>query len=93
MPDAIPEEEKSRRLAALQAHQREIQIRRNEKLLGQTFEVLVDARYERRGQWAGRTTSNRIINFPSTGQNLLGQYLQVKVTRGGPSSLAGEHVG
>jgi tRNA-2-methylthio-N6-dimethylallyladenosine synthase len=93
MPDAIPEEEKSRRLAALQAHQREIQIRRNEKLVGQTFEVLVDARYERRGQWAGRTTSNRIINFPSTGQNLLGQYLQVKVTRGGPSSLAGEHVG
>jgi tRNA-2-methylthio-N6-dimethylallyladenosine synthase len=93
MPDAIPEEEKSTRLAALQERQREIQIRRNERLVGQTFEVLVDARHERRGQWAGRTTSNRIINFPSTGQNLLGQYLQVKVVRGGPNSLVGEYVG
>jgi tRNA-2-methylthio-N6-dimethylallyladenosine synthase len=93
MPDAIPEEEKSRRLAILQDHQREIQTQRNEKLVGRTFEVLVDAFYERRGQWAGRTTSNRIINFPSTAPNLLGQYLPVKIVRGGPNSLAGEYVG
>jgi len=93
MPDAIPEEEKSRRLAILQDHQREIQTQRNEKMVGQAFEVLVDAFYERRGQWAGRTTSNRIINFPSTAPNLLGQYLPVKIVRGGPNSLAGEYVG
>jgi len=92
MPDAIPEEEKSRRLAILQDRQREIQIRRNERLVGQAFELLVDARHERRGQWAGRTTSNRIINFPSTASNLLGQYVQVKVVRGGPNCLVGEHV-
>jgi tRNA-2-methylthio-N6-dimethylallyladenosine synthase len=92
MPDAVPEEEKSRRLAILQDRQREIQIRRNERLVGQVFELLVDARHERRGQWAGRTTSNRIINFPSTASNLLGQYVQVKVVRGGPNCLVGEHV-
>jgi tRNA-2-methylthio-N6-dimethylallyladenosine synthase len=92
MPDAIPEEEKSRRLAILQEYQRGIQTQRNEKLIGQTFEVLVDAFFERRGLWAGRTTSNRIINFPSTASGLLGQYLQVKVVRGGPNSLAGEYV-
>jgi tRNA-2-methylthio-N6-dimethylallyladenosine synthase len=92
MPDAIPEEEKSRRLAILQEYQRGIQTQRNEKLIGQTFEVLVDAFFERRGLWAGRTTSNRIVNFPSTASNLLGQYLQVKVVRGGPNSLAGEYV-
>src|ERR1700741_4659222 len=34
MPDAIPEEEKSRRLAVLQERQRQIQIARNEKLIG-----------------------------------------------------------
>jgi len=62
-------------------------------MVGQAFEVLVDAFYERRGQWAGRTTSNRIINFPSTAPNLLGQYLPVKIVRGGPNSLAGEYVG
>jgi tRNA-2-methylthio-N6-dimethylallyladenosine synthase len=92
MPDAIPEEEKSRRLAILQEYQRRIQTQRNEKLIGQTFEVLVDAFFDRRGLWAGRTTSNRIINFPSTASDLLGQYLQVKVVRGGPNSLAGEYV-
>jgi tRNA-2-methylthio-N6-dimethylallyladenosine synthase len=92
MPDAIPEEEKGRRLAAVQEKQREIQIRRNEMLIGNTFEILVDARHQSRGQWAGRTTSNRIINFSTARENLLGQYVQVKVTRGGPNSLVGELV-
>jgi tRNA-2-methylthio-N6-dimethylallyladenosine synthase len=92
LPDAISEEEKGRRLAAVQEKQREIQIRRNETLVGNTFEILVDARHESRGQWAGRTTSNRIINFSTARENLLGQYVHVKVTRGGPNSLVGELV-
>src|SRR5271169_2744027 len=41
MPDAIPEEEKSRRLGILLARQREIQRINNEKLVGETLEVLV----------------------------------------------------
>ena len=92
LPDAISEEEKGRRLAVVQEKQREIQIRRNETLVGNTFEILVDARHESRGQWAGRTTSNRIINFSTARENLLGQYVLVKVTRGGPNSLVGELV-
>src|SRR5215472_2285917 len=40
MPDAIPEEEKGRRLARVLDRQREIQLARNETLVGQTFEVL-----------------------------------------------------
>jgi len=90
MPDAIPEEEKGRRLAIVQARQRQIQIRRNAALLGQRFEILVDARHESRGQWAGRTTSNRIVNFSAARENLLGQYAEVAVTRSGPNSLVGE---
>jgi tRNA-2-methylthio-N6-dimethylallyladenosine synthase len=91
MPDAIPEEEKSRRLAILQERQRQIQIAQNEKLVGETFEVFVDGRHAARGQWSGRTTSNRILNFTSSRENILGEYLQVRVTRGGPNSLVGEH--
>jgi len=90
MPNAIPEEEKSRRLAILQEHQRRIQLHRNEELVGQEFEILVDARHESRNQWAGRTSSNRIVNFTSTRQNLLGEYLQARITRGGANSLVGE---
>jgi len=92
MADAVPEEEKGRRLAILQDRQRQIQIERNEKLVGETFEVLVDGRHASRGQWSGRTTSNRILNFTSSRENILGEYVQVRVTRAGPNSLVGEHV-
>jgi tRNA-2-methylthio-N6-dimethylallyladenosine synthase len=92
MPDAVPEEEKGRRLAILQEHQRRIQIARNDLLVGSEFEVLVDAHHAARGQWAGRSTSNRVVNFTSSRENLLGEYVQVRVTRAGPNSLVGEQV-
>src|SRR5437867_11849660 len=44
MPDAIPEEEKSRRLAVLQERQREIQIAQNKSQIGKSFEVLVSGK-------------------------------------------------
>jgi tRNA-2-methylthio-N6-dimethylallyladenosine synthase len=93
MPDAIPEEEKSRRLAILNERQRQIQIARNEKLVGAAYEVLVDGHHAARNQWAGRSTSNRMINFTSPRENLLGEYVQVKILRAGPNSLVGEHIG
>ena len=91
-PDQIPEEEKGRRLAILQEKQRQIQIARNQVLVGQTFEVLVDTRSARGNQWAGRTTSNRVVNFTSPRVSLLGEYVQVRITRAGPNSLVGEQV-
>ena len=92
MPGAVPEEEKTRRLAILQERQRLIQTARNEKLIGETLEILVDARHAARDQWAGRSTSNRVLNFTSPHQSLLGQYVQVRVTHAGPNSLVGEQV-
>ena len=92
MADAIPEEEKGRRLAVVQDRQREIQIARNNALIGQTFEVLVDGASRRPGQWSGRSSSNRILNFTSPHSDLLGQYVQVRVTRAAPNSLVGEQV-
>ncbi len=92
MSDAIPEEEKGRRLALVQERQREIQIRRNDALIGTEFEVLVDGASRKEGQWSGRSSSNRILNFSSPQPGLLGQYVQVRVTRAAPNSLVGEHV-
>ncbi len=92
MADAIPEEEKSRRLAVLMERQRQIQIALNEKLVGESFEVLADSHHSARNQWGGRTSCNRVVNFTSQRENLLGEYLQVKVTRSGPNSLVGEHL-
>lgn len=90
-PDQLPEEEKTRRLMALQARQREIQLKRNERLVGEEVEVLVESRNPKQVQWTGRTTSNRVVNFESA-EEKLGSYVRVKVTRAGPNSLVGERV-
>lgn len=92
MDDSIPEEEKSRRLAMLQEKQREIQAVRNGALAGHRFEVMVCNKSRREGQWSGHTSSNRVISFTSQSKELLGTYVQVRVTGAGPSSLVGEHL-
>jgi tRNA-2-methylthio-N6-dimethylallyladenosine synthase len=92
MPDAIPEEEKGRRLARVMDRQREIQRGRNEALIGETFEVLVDGGSRRPGQWSGRSSSNRILNFTSPRENLLGEYVLVRVASSSPNCLIGEQV-
>jgi tRNA-2-methylthio-N6-dimethylallyladenosine synthase len=91
MNDAIPEEEKGRRLAIVQEKQREIQAARNAELAGKTFEVLVSGKSRRENHWTGYTTSHRMINFASQERELLGSYVQVRVTGAGPNSLVGEH--
>jgi len=90
MDDAVPEDEKSRRLAILLERQREIQRARNKKLVGDFQEVLVDGKSKRENQWSGHTSSNRVVNFSSHAENILGDYVQVKVTGATPNSLIGE---
>jgi tRNA-2-methylthio-N6-dimethylallyladenosine synthase len=91
MDDAIPEDEKSRRLAALMEHQRQIQMARNEALVGSSFEVHVDGHNPQKKVWGGRTSCNRLLNFTSPLDTLLGKYVSVRVTRAGPNGLFGEH--
>ena len=92
--DHIPEEEKSRRLAILQETQRVIQIRRNARYVGEVNEVHVEGFNKATGQWIGRTSQNKTLNFhhAEAGQpvSMLGKYLQVRVTRAGANSLVGE---
>ena len=86
--DSVPEEEEGRRLAILQEHQRQIQLRRNGELVGRKFEVLVESFQPRLQQAVGRTTSNRVINFPGEPE-WIGRYVDVRVTAAGPNSLVG----
>lgn len=94
--DQIAEEEKQRRLMILQERQRQIQIRRNAAYVGETHEVLVEGYNQATGQWIGRTSQNKTLNFhhPATpgSDTLMGTYRPVLVTRAGPNSLAGEAV-
>lgn len=90
MADTISEEEKSRRLAILMEKQREIQEGLNAARVGKTFELLVSAKSRRENQWSGYTTDHKVVNFSSRRQELLGDYVQVKINSAGANNLVGE---
>jgi tRNA-2-methylthio-N6-dimethylallyladenosine synthase len=94
LPGQVPEEEKARRLTILQERQRAIQVRRNAAYVGAVEESLVEGFNKATGQWIGRTSQNKTLNFlrPGAAEDLLGRYVDVRVTRAGPNSLAGECV-
>ncbi|HWF09068.1 MAG TPA: tRNA (N6-isopentenyl adenosine(37)-C2)-methylthiotransferase MiaB [Bryobacteraceae bacterium] len=96
LSDHIPEEEKTRRIMIVQERQRAIQIRHNADLVGAVEEVNVEGQHEALGLWTGRTSRNRTLNFTHDGrtpiEKMMGKYVNVRITRGGPNSLAGEMV-
>ena len=94
LEDAIPDEEKARRLAVLLEKQREIQKRCNQRHLGQVVEVMVEGRNEARKQWAGRTSQNKVLNFtaPESVAPAAGSYVPVVTTECFPNSLLGQMV-
>ena len=63
MPDDVPETEKTARIVALQALQRDIQTRLHERAIGSTVPVLVDSASRRDGSdVSGRTSGNTVVN-------------------------------
>jgi tRNA-2-methylthio-N6-dimethylallyladenosine synthase len=94
LPDIVPDEEKARRLAVLLEHQRQIQRQRYQRHIGQTLEVMVEAQNVARGQWTGRTSQNKVLNFtvPQGMIPAVGGYVPVVTTGSFPNSLLGEMV-
>jgi len=94
LEDAIPDQEKARRLEVLMANQKEIQIERYKKYIGTISEVMVEGRNEARAQWIGRTSQNKTLNFttPETSAPKVGTYVPVRATASFPNSLLGELV-
>lgn len=92
MPDDVPEGEKTARIVSLQHLQREIQLALHAQVVGQTVEVLADARSRRRTwELSGRTTGNTVVNFPGA-PDWLGRLAAVRIERAGPNSLWGRPV-
>ena len=93
--DVIPDAEKARRLAVLNEKQRQIQARRNQRHRGQVFEIMVEGKNEARGQWFGRTSQIKVMNFaaPEGVELKNGSYVNVRCTASFPNSLVGEMVG
>jgi tRNA-2-methylthio-N6-dimethylallyladenosine synthase len=92
LEDAIPDAEKARRLAVVNERQKQIGARRNQRHIGQVLEVMVEGKNEARGQWVGRTSQIKVMNF-TTPQGIevkAGSYVAVRVTASFPNSLVGE---
>jgi tRNA-2-methylthio-N6-dimethylallyladenosine synthase len=94
LPDVIPDQEKVRRLSVLLDRQRQIQRRTYQRHVGQTLEAMVEGHNASRGQWSGRISQNKVLNFtvPEGTVPTLGSYVPVSITASFPNSLLGEMV-
>ena len=86
MEDNVPDHEKKARLQAIEELQEGIVSEINAGLLGRTVEALVDG--HNKGQWQGRTRSDKLVFFPHEA-DLLGELAQVRISKTGPWSLQG----
>jgi tRNA-2-methylthio-N6-dimethylallyladenosine synthase len=93
LPDDVPEAEKTRRIVALQALQREIQSAINARMIGSVEQVLIDAGSRRRdSEVSGRTSTNVVVNLPGQPE-WIGRTMPVLIERAGPHSVWGRPAG
>ena len=92
LEDNVPEREKTRRIVALQALQKDVQAELYAAAVGRTEEVLVDSRSRRRDwELSGRTSGNSVVNFAGEA-GWMGRFVPVRITAANPYSLRGEVV-
>ena len=98
MPDDVSEAEKTARIVALQALQREIQTRLNGQAVGTIVNVLIDSASRRQAQEiSGRTGGNIVVSLPAPQGDAdvaawIGQTVAVRVDEAGPHGLRGRAV-
>ena len=86
MEDDVPGEEKKARVQAIEELQETIATDINAGLSGQAVDVLVEGRH--RGQWQGRTRSNKLVFFPHVA-DVMGDLVNVRIEKTSPWSLQG----
>ena len=92
LPDDVTDEDKTRRIVALQALQREIQGEVYRQAIGREEFVLVESRSRRRDwELSGRTSGNTVVNFAGD-PAWIGRIVRVRVTDANPNSLRAEAV-
>jgi len=107
--DKIPEQEKKVRLQKLLDLQKQYTIQSNRALIGSIERVLVDGTSKKQGggdlagrnsdvQWAGRTNTNKIVNFHQGNNSdaceeiVTGKLVDIKIEKAFPHSLWGKPV-
>ena len=89
-PDEIQPEQKKQRLQLLQARINQQAQNISRSMTGSVQTILVEGTSRKNPrELAGRTENNRVVNFPGAAE-LIGEMVDVKITRALPNSLRGE---
>ena len=92
LPDDVPMAVKKQRLARLQARITEMAADISAAMVGSIQRVLVEKPSRKRAdQLSGRTENNRVVNFDAA-PDLVGQFVDIRITEALPNSLRGELV-
>jgi tRNA-2-methylthio-N6-dimethylallyladenosine synthase len=92
LPDDVSEQEKTRRIVALQDLQKTIQGELFTEAIGRVEDVLIDSTSRRRAwELSGRTSGNTVVNLPGEA-TWVGRTIPVRITGANPNSLRGEAV-
>ncbi|HMY97639.1 MAG TPA: tRNA (N6-isopentenyl adenosine(37)-C2)-methylthiotransferase MiaB [Pseudomonadales bacterium] len=91
LPDSVPMEVKSERLARLQALINQQAQAISAAMLGSQQSILVSGPAKRgEGELCGRTGNNRVVNFPASDVGLIGRMANVEIVEVLPNSLRGQ---
>ena len=88
--DDVSMADKNRRNQVLLDVQEELSAEKNQAMVGQTVEILVEGASKVAGRLTGRTSQHRLVHFEASDQGLYGQYVPVKVTEALAHSCLGE---
>ena len=81
MEDQVPDDLKHARLQQLMQVQNDISLKKNEALIGQTVEVMVEGPSKKNEKmWSGRTRTNKIVRWEKAGTEKEGDLIQVRIT-------------
>jgi tRNA-2-methylthio-N6-dimethylallyladenosine synthase len=88
--DNVAFEVKKNRLIQVQALQKKIQLKKNNSMIGQSQKVLCTGVSKKdTSVYSGRNSGFQVVNFTSP-EDVLNQFVQVKILSCGPFSLFGE---
>lgn len=91
LEDNTSMEEKKRRLSILQHRIRANAEQISRRMVGQTCDILVEGFSKKDpGQLQGRTENNRVVNFSSFDDELIGTFVAVDILEARPNSLLGQ---
>lgn len=92
LPDDVPEELKSARLAEIIDLQGQMSHQNNLRDVGREFEVLVEGASKKNAdQLSGRTSQNKVVVL-DRGNHRVGDYVRVRITGCTPATLFGEEI-